>query len=222
MAKPDLELDHLVITCHRLGDGMRYVERMFGVAIPPGGQHDFMGTHNAVMAVGDGIYLEVIAIDPSLPAPPGPRWFGLGNILVDDRLKDQPVLAHFVLRTTDMAATLSDLPRHQAEIIGPPRDAARGDLRWQITLNPTGLPPEGGCLPALIQWNGVPPQYRMAAPGPKLDRLYLCHDAPTRLESELRELGAGNLLDGGLVTIEMSDRPYLKADFSHNGRSIFI
>ena len=106
---PMLAFDHLAITSHKLSSGMDYIRRVFGVEIPLGGQHHFMGTHNAVMAVGDGIYMEVIAIDPSLPVPPYPRWFGLGNAAFEDRLKDQPLLTHYVLRTPDIDATLAAL-----------------------------------------------------------------------------------------------------------------
>ena len=55
---PMLAFDHLAITSHKLSSGMDYIRRVFGVEIPLGGQHHFMGTHNAVMAVGDGIYME--------------------------------------------------------------------------------------------------------------------------------------------------------------------
>ncbi|MGC6522727.1 MAG: VOC family protein, partial [Candidatus Micropelagos thuwalensis] len=143
MSTPHLEFDHLAITCHKLSAGVEYIRRVFGVEIPLGGQHEFMGTHNAVMAVGDGIYLEVIAIDPSLKVPPYPRWFGLGNPRLEDEMKTQPILMHYVLRTPDMAATLAGLDAGLRDKIGPVNQGARGDLRWQITINPTGLPPEG-------------------------------------------------------------------------------
>ncbi|MGC6485842.1 MAG: VOC family protein [Candidatus Puniceispirillales bacterium] len=222
MAGPALELDHIVITCHRLEAGMDYIERTFGVSIPPGGQHDFMGTHNAVMAVGRDAYLEVIAIDPSLPAPPYPRWFGLGNIQMEDRLKDKPMLAHFVLRTTDLEATLAGLEKSDQALIGKPQAASRGDLRWQITLNPTGLPPMGGCLPALIEWDGTPPISRMAFPGPVLDKLRLGTPEPERLRQVLTTLGGENLLADGLLDIETATPAGLKADFTHRNRSIWI
>ena len=42
MTRPVVELDHIVITCHRLRAGMDYIERTCGVSIPEGGQHEFM------------------------------------------------------------------------------------------------------------------------------------------------------------------------------------
>ena len=218
---PMLAFDHLAITSHKLSSGMDYIRRVFGVEIPLGGQHHFMGTHNAVMAVGDGIYIEVIAIDPSLPVPPYPRWFGLGNAAFEDRLKDQPLLTHYVLRTPDIDATLAALSPQLREKLGPVHKASRGDLSWKITIHESGLPPEGGCLPALIEWNGKPPQYDMTSPGPQFDRLHLCHPDLEGLTSNLTQMGAGDLMANGLICLEKS-AVQLKADFNHRNKSIFI
>jgi hypothetical protein len=69
-----LALDHLVVAAATLPEGVAHVERLLGVEMSAGGQHVFMGTHNAVLRLGNDCYLEVIAIDPSLPAPPGRIW----------------------------------------------------------------------------------------------------------------------------------------------------
>ena len=219
---PSLAFDHLAITSHKLLAGMDYIQRLFGVDIPMGGQHHFMGTHNAVMAVGDGIYLEVIAIDPSLTVPPYPRWFGLGNVAFEDRLKDQPLLTHFILRTPDIEASLAALPPELREKLGPVHAASRGDLSWKITIHESGLPPEGGCLPALIEWNGTPPQYQMERPGPEFDRLHLCHPQPETLKSMLSMMGADELMSDGVITTEKNAHHQLKADFTHRQKPIFI
>ncbi len=231
MTKPMLAFDHVVVTCHKLRAGMDYVRRVFGVDIPLGGQHEFMGTHNAVMAVGDGIYFEVIAIDPSMLVPPHPRWFGLGNPKFEDRMKDAsgggPMLMHYVLRTTDIDATLAGLSPELRKKLGPVHEASRGDLSWKITINPTGLPPEGGCLPSLIEWNGTPPQYGMARPGPAFERIHLCHPEPEAVLADLMAMGAGALIDDGMIGVQHNDAQQagimrLKADFTHKGKNIWI
>jgi len=218
---PMLAFDHLVVTSHKLTAGMDYIQRVFGVDIPLGGQHHFMGTHNAVMAVGDGIYFEVVAIDPSLPVPPYPRWFGLGNAAFEDRLKDQPLLTHYVLRTPDINASLAALSPELREKLGPVHEGSRGDLSWKITIHESGLPPQGGCLPALIEWNGTPPQYGMAAPGPQFDRLHVCHGDLDGLTASLTQMGAGDLMDQGMICLEQS-APQLKADFTHRNKTVFL
>lgn len=218
---PMLAFDHLVVTSHKLTAGMDYIQRVFGVDIPLGGQHHFMGTHNAVMAVGDGIYFEVVAIDPSLPVPPYPRWFGLGNAAFEDRLKDQPILTHYVLRTPDINASLAALSPELREKLGPVHEGSRGDLSWKITIHESGLPPQGGCLPALIEWNGTPPQYGMDAPGPQFDRLHVCHGDLHGLTASLTQMGAGDLMEKGMICLEQS-APQLKADFTHRNKTVFL
>ena len=218
---PMLAFDHLVVTSHKLTAGMDYIQRVFGVDIPLGGQHHFMGTHNAVMAVGDGIYFEVVAIDPSLTVPPYPRWFGLGNAAFEDRLKDQPLLTHYVLRTPDINASLAALSPELREKLGPVHEGSRGDLSWKITIHESGLPPQGGCLPALIEWNGTPPQYGMAAPGPQFDRLHVCHGDLDGLTASLTQMGAGDLMEKGIICLEQS-APQLKADFTHRNKTVFL
>ena len=219
---PELEFDHLVIAAADLTSGMAYIRETLGVDIPAGGQHHFMGTHNAVMAVGDGIYLELIAIDPELPAPSGPRWFGLDTDDLQARLKTGPVLVHYVLRTDDMAATLDGLDPALRQMLGPAMSASRGDLHWQITLNSDGIPPAGGCIPAIIEWQGTPPQYGMDFPGLVLQKLECCHPDPDQLRDWLDMLGAGNLLQHENIVISSAATTGLAAEFSMDGRSFKI
>jgi hypothetical protein len=220
--KPSVELDHIVITCRHLQSGIDYIKKIFGIEIPIGGQHHFMGTHNAVMAVGNNVYLEVIAIDPTLPAPPHPRWFGLDNLGSADRSGENPLLTHFVLRTTDIKASLANLDKTEQSLVGKPHPASRGDLKWQITLNPNGIPPLGGCLPALIEWDGQPPVDRMAFPGPVLNKLTLNTAEAKRLKQVFSSLGCGGLINTGLIGIKSGSPAGLKAGFTHAGRSICI
>ena len=46
-----------------------------------------MGTHNRVLGMAGGMYLEVIAIDPDAAAPERPRWFGLDEPAMRERLR---------------------------------------------------------------------------------------------------------------------------------------
>lgn len=219
---PELEFDHLVIAAADLDTGMAYIRETLGVDIPAGGQHHFMGTHNAVMAVGEGIYLELISIDPELPAPSGPRWFGLDTEDLQDRLKTGPVLVHYVLRTDDMAATLDGLDPALRHMLGPAMSASRGDLRWQITLNNDGIPPAGGCIPAIIEWQGTPPQYGMEFPGPVLQKLDCRHPDPDQLGDWLEMLGAGYLLQHENIVISSAATSRLTAEFAMDGRSFKV
>jgi hypothetical protein len=63
-AEPRATLDHLVVAAATLADGVDYVATLTGIAPQVGGKHVAMGTHNAVLRLGERVYLEVIAIDP--------------------------------------------------------------------------------------------------------------------------------------------------------------
>jgi Glyoxalase-like domain len=143
-----LAFDHLVIAAASLSQGVFYVEQQLGVSLSPGGQHLFMGTHNALLRLGDNCYLEVIAIDPGLPAPARPRWFGLDDVALQGELTKSPRLIHWVARTTDIEAARAAAGEH----VGPTVAASRGALSWKITIPDDGALPQGGAFPTLIEW----------------------------------------------------------------------
>jgi hypothetical protein len=55
-----------------------------------GGVHEKMGTYNRVLKLGQGCYLEIIAINPKAQKPERPRWVEL------DRHAMQESGCHFV------------------------------------------------------------------------------------------------------------------------------
>ncbi|ROR32063.1 VOC family protein [Inmirania thermothiophila] len=173
-------IDHLVVLAPDLDAGGAWVAARLGAAPRPGGAHPDMGTHNRLLRLGEGCYLEVIAVDPQAPAPPHPRWFGL------DRPPPAPRLGAWVARCADLAAALGAHP----EPPGPPRPMRRGDLRWEIAFPPDGTLPAGGVLPSLIRWpEGVHPAARLPDDGLRLHRLRLRHPDPGRIRRVLEALG---------------------------------
>jgi predicted DNA-binding transcriptional regulator AlpA len=56
--------DHIVIGVHDLAAGIREFERLTGVRPVPGGRHPGRGTHNALVSLGSGTYLEILAPVP--------------------------------------------------------------------------------------------------------------------------------------------------------------
>ena len=132
-----------------LDEGAAWVEAKLGVAPVPGGKHPVMGTHNRLLFIGPGNFLEVLAIDPDAPAPGRPRWFDLDDPAMTARLARSPTLIHWVERTTDIEASLRDYA-HTVEVLS----LTRGDYRWRIGVPRDGKLPAGGALPTLIQWQG--------------------------------------------------------------------
>ncbi|NDV63644.1 VOC family protein, partial [Puniceicoccales bacterium CK1056] len=60
-----------------LAEAQKHVEQNLGVALQPGGTHDVFATHNALLGLEDGLYLEAIATNPDAAQPQRPRWFDL-------------------------------------------------------------------------------------------------------------------------------------------------
>ena len=57
----ELVLDHLVWCVNSVSEGMDMFEALTGVRPCTGGQHLGLGTHNALVSLGDGLYLEILA-----------------------------------------------------------------------------------------------------------------------------------------------------------------
>jgi hypothetical protein len=160
MRAMDRTFDHLVIAARTLEEGMREMERTLGAAPRPGGQHPLMGTHNALVSLGPGAFLEVIAIDPSLPPPARPRWFALDTDAMRRRLEHGPALIHWVERVPDIDAALREYPE-EVEVL----DASRRHYRWRIGVPRDGRLPCAGRCPTLIQWLGPHPAETLPASG---------------------------------------------------------
>ncbi|CAB3847679.1 MAG: glyoxalase [Achromobacter mucicolens] len=206
-----LTIDHLVIAAADLASGTEYVAGLLGIAPQGGGAHPRMGTHNRVLGMADGLYLEVIAIDPDAPAPERPRWFGLDQGDVRARLEQGPFLAHWAAR---VEAPL-DLTRMQAEHpdrLPPAIAMTRGDLRWRLTVPEDGSLPAWreagyeageGLLPTLIQWDVEnPPGATLPRQPLRLLRLTGCHPRASLLRQGLAWMGADSLID-----VEQADGP---------------
>lgn len=170
-----LELDHLAVCAQRLEDGVRFVEQTLGVSMQPGGQHPYYGTHNRLLGLADGLYLEVIAIDPDGDAPNYPRWFDL------DRFSGPARLTHWICRSRDLSQIVQQLPH-----AGTPVALSRGALRWQMSVPESGALPYDNCFPPLIEWASEDhPAQRLPASGCGLKKLIVQHPDAQALEEQL-------------------------------------
>lgn len=143
------EIDHIVVGARTLAEGADFIEELLGVRPRPGGAHPGFGTHNMLLGLGRGRYLEVIAPDPDQPHPPNPRLFDLDDPSVQVMLDAGPHLLGWVARTPVLAAVAARLgPRG-----GPVVAMARGDLSWRMAFPPQRQDMDN-LIPALIQWQG--------------------------------------------------------------------
>lgn len=167
--------DHIAVAAATIEAGADHVQRMLGHGPGPGGRHPRMGTHNRVMGLGPGEYLEVIAVDPDAPSPDGARWFDL------DRRDGPPRLTNWIARTDDLDGLVSRMPE-----AGRPVAVERGDLRWRMAVPEDGILPFDGCFPALIEWQSPPPVFPDT--GLRLTALVLRHPEAATLAPVLASL----------------------------------
>jgi len=188
---PPAEPDHLVVAAATLADGIDYVAALTGATPQPGGRHIPMGTHNALLRLGERVYLEIIAIDPDGTRPSRPRWFDLDDIALQAELTEQPRLIHWVARTDDIGRTASSCPL----ALGTIQPFERGDFRWRITVPDDGKRPGRGVFPALIQWD-VPfhPADRLPASNVSIAEFAATHSDPAPIRDALAALGLADVL----------------------------
>lgn len=194
-----IALDHIAVAANRLEDGLRHVQSALGIAVPRGGQHLAMGTHNAVARLTGTTYFEVIAPDPDQPRPPHARWFGFDTARVAARLAQGPALLAWIAATDDIEAAIAAATTVGVDY-GDPIRLTRGDLTWRFAYRVDGGVPLGGVAPCLIDWCGAPhPAANMAPMGATLDGLRIeTPDAPALARlldalgfSELPEIAQG-------------------------------
>lgn len=150
-------IDHLVYTCANLEDGIARIEALTGVRAAYGGSHPGIGTHNALLSLGEDAYLEIIAPDTSQPPPAKPRPFGLDTHTYGQANGGGHLVAFAVHPTSGasielVAATFA----LEGADPGPIRSMSRrkpdgSELRWRLTA----LEPAAGPRPWVIDWSGA-------------------------------------------------------------------
>jgi catechol 2,3-dioxygenase-like lactoylglutathione lyase family enzyme len=189
-----MELDHLAITCASLEEGTAWAEERLGVPLDSGGRHDRFGTHNRLLSLGPGLYLEVIAPEPGT-TPSAPRWFGLEEAA-------EPRLGNWIVRVPDLRAALADAPPDAGEAL----DLSRGPFAWSVAVPPDGSLPWSGAFPTLIQWReGGHPADSLPDRGIRLLGLEVGHPRAPRLKSLLSGLADPR------VSVVTADHPTLRA-----------
>lgn len=184
-------IDHIVIAASDLEQGVDYIRDTLGVEIPAGGRHEMMGTWNKVMSLGNGVYLELIAINPDMQPPIQPRWFGLDDPHVRQSLASGPKLLTWAVNTHDLESLVSS----SSVPLGRIQEAQRDSLKWKVAISEDGRMPASGFLPLCIQWLvDFHPSEKMADLGVSFAELRIHHSRSEWLESALDSIGGSSLV----------------------------
>jgi hypothetical protein len=181
-----LKLDHLTVIAPTLTEGVSHVRHCLELDVPFGTRHDYMGTHNHRLHLGNSVYLEIVALDPEGAEPGRPRWFGLDN---QDRVRadwnEGRRLRGWVANTDTIDSVLST---HGA-IFGEKVPLPSADPTFAFTIPKDGSLPLDGAAPSIIDHRGDS-SYVASIPdlGARLHSVTLEHPDPTGIAALYREL----------------------------------
>ena len=186
------KIDHFAVGAATLDQGVAALETALGVSVPRGGKHAAMSTHNCVMQAGKESFLEILAVDPEAPPPGRARWFTLDDPATQARLAARPRALCWVVGTADLDGTVAHSPIDLGEIV----PFSRGERSWRLTVPRDGSLPEGGLVPAFIEWSpGAHPSTGMQDLGVRLKTVRLAHPEAGRLREVLRALRVDHLAE---------------------------
>ena len=146
-----IPVDHLIYAAPTLEAGMDRIEELLGVRPVYGGQHLGRGTHNALLSLGSGTYLEVIAPDPAQPHITTPLWIAADSV-------SEPRLIYWAARATGLEGLVEKAQSNGlalGAVSSGSRTHADGQiLNWMLT-DPRANPAEG-VIPFFIDWKDTP------------------------------------------------------------------
>ncbi len=194
-----MPIDHIIYAAPSLESGMDKIEALLGIRPVNGGQHPGLGTHNALLALGPGCYLEVIAPDPKQPTVERPLWIPVDTV-------EKPRLIYWAAKADELKKLVQEA-RSQGVNLGWVSEGSRlrpdgQHLRWRLT-DPRANPADG-VVPFFIDWMGTSHPAESLPKGGELISLKAWHPEAERVREQLKVLG----LD---LEVEQGNEPRLEA-----------
>jgi len=200
-------VDHILVGAARLDDAIAAFENATGVKAARGGKHPLAGTENALVSLGDGIYLELIAAR----ADADPRDPFVATL----RALDRPAVVGWAVRVAD-AAEACALLGVEGFVTSPPKPGSRvtpagTTLQWTTF---TIEQPRIESAPFFIQWSAstVHPSVSTAV-SCSLDRLQIEDPRGDDLLRLLSTLGV-------MAPICVAERPRITLTFRCGTREV--
>ena len=192
-----ITLDHIAVSGKTLEDASDHVASSLGVKLEDGGCHDRFGTHNRLLRLADGIYIEAIAINPEMEKPAYPRWFDLDNFC------GKPRITNWICRSDNIQSEVADIFFKSTEII----KMKRNQLEWLMTMPQNGILPYNGAFPAFLQWEVSSPVPNLIPSGCSLKHIRIYHPEATILRKKMK------LLKDARISFEWHDQINFVAEF---------
>lgn len=176
-------MDHLLLGVPVLEQGIAWVAERTGIQAARGGQHPGMGTHNALLSLGQKQYLEIIAPDPTQTTLASPFAF-LQTVTA-------PRLLTWAAATNDIERVARQARVAGLALDGPHTGARRRPdgqtLCWQTLFLKSDF---SLLIPFFIEWDVLSQHPSENAPGGcTLHSFTLAHPQPEGLRAAFNDLG---------------------------------
>lgn len=193
-----LKPDHIIYFVPNLDKAIDLFETKVGVRPEFGGQHPGRGSHNALLSLNNGSYIEIIAPDPTQPTPPNPRSFGMDNL-------NEPRLVTWAVGTPDIETAVNGsiaAGYNPGSILDSSRLRSDGVLmEWKLTRRPeatAGTTPQGDWLiPFLIDWGVTPHPSESSPAGCTLLEVKAIHPDPEPIRQMLAAMQVNCVVEKG-------------------------
>lgn len=146
-----LKLDHLTVIAPTLSEGVSHVRDCLGLEVPFGSRHDYMGTHNHRLQLGDSVYLEIVALDPNGRDPGRARWFGVDNY---QQIKADWAEGRRLRGWVANTEALGEILRTHGAIFGDKVPLPAESPTFDFTIPTDGSLPLDGAAPSIIDHRG--------------------------------------------------------------------
>lgn len=184
------DFDHMILGVSDMEHGIAFVEERTGVRAVFGGVHPGRGTQNALLALGERRYLEIMAPDPKQ-----------AEIKQHPEIREmrEPRLVGWAAHTDDILAVMKRVADAGLAGVGP-TDGSRvrpdgKTLRWKLFNLKDD---QHGLLPFFIEWSRGSVHPAVDAPqGCQLERLAATSVEPNELKAACHKLGVELIVERG-------------------------
>jgi Glyoxalase-like domain len=199
-------LDHVLVGAASLASCLSFATASLQVTPLPGGRHPDLGTHNALIGLTSGAYVELIA-----PEPDSARSSGIRSNL--SRFEG-PALYGWCWRRRDLDPPRRALLRSGfavSDVLLRRRRTPDGDeICWRYFH--IDDPTVHTVAPLVIDWMETPHPSSRAPMGGDIRRLSINHPRPTRVSEMLRLIGVADW-----VGVNVGETPSITIDLvQHN------
>ena len=177
-----LQYDHFLLGCSSLEAGIQFMKDKTGIEAVKGGKHPHIGTHNALLSLGEKVYLEIIAPDPEAKS------------LIEEYafLKEMnaPTLFMWAAHTDkmdDLLKRIQEAGYKNSGISPGSRQRADGSvLKWRSLSVETGI---NSVVPFFIEWDSSSKHPSIDSPkGCSIDSFEIEYPEPEKLKTVFTQL----------------------------------